>query len=327
MKLKEGICKYIECKRSQGLFFDKEDGSLTSFLRSTGNLDLNSISRNHIQTFLDLRRSSATTWNQKRRILRNFFYYWAVRHEMNELSLPRQRPRSAEMFVPYIYTRSEIHRLLQAVPAAQKAPDCSVEAKTFSTFLLFLYGTGALVGEAQRLLQTDLDLGDGFVTLRDVRGNRSRSIPIGADLLKVLRAYSCGAHGRRKARSGEFFSAKNGGFIPAVTISKAFERVRRIAGVMREDEGRGRFQPRMHDLRHSFAVHRLTSWLNHGASVTRLLPALSAYIGQAQLSSTERYLRLTPERFRSQLNSLSPSRAEKHWRDDLDLMKFLDGLN
>jgi integrase/recombinase XerD len=325
MTLEEGIRKYIESKHSRGVLFEKEGSRLISFLRTIGNLELNRITHSHIHTFLGSRDSTATTWNLKRRMLHNFFSYWVVRREMDELSLPAQKPRSAEIFVPYIYTRSEIRRLLQAVPTATRARDCSVEAKTFQTFLLFLYGTGALVGEAQRLLHTDLDLRNAFVTMHDVRGSRSRCIPIGADLLKVLRAYSRTAL-RRTARCGPFFSGKGGKVIPAVTITKTFERVRRIAGVIREDEGRGRFQPRMHDLRHSFAVHRLTSWLNHGASVPRLLPALSAYIGQVHLSSTERYLRLAPERFRSQLNALSPKRADGHWRDDLGLMTFLNSL-
>ena len=253
---------------------------------------------NDVQTFLDPRNSSATTWNQKRRILRNFFCYWAVRHEMNERVLPRQKPRSTEIFVPYIYTRSEVRRLLDAVPGATQARDCSVEAKTFRTFLLFLYGTGALVGEARRLLKTDVDLGGGFVTLRDARRSRFRCIPIGSDLLeKVLRTYCRSKSGRSNAQGAEVFATKGGGPIPEMTISKAFERVRRIAGVTRDDEGRGRFQPRLHDLRHSFAVHRLTSWLNHGAAVSRLLPALSAYMGQVQLSSTERYLRADSRTF------------------------------
>jgi hypothetical protein len=57
-----------------------------------------------------------------------------------------------------------------------------------------------------------------------------------------------------------------------------------------------------------------------------MIAALSAYMGQHDLGAAERYLRLTPERFRAQLDKLSPKRSSKRWRDDAALMKFLDGL-
>jgi integrase/recombinase XerD len=60
----------------------------------------------------------------------------------------------------------------------------------------------------------------------------------------------------------------------------------------------------MHDLRHTFAVHRLTAWLKQGANLDRMLPALAAYIEQVGLGSTERYLSMTPERFRGQTEQL-----------------------
>lgn len=326
LTLKDGISIFVEAKHSEGVYFDKEGARLTSFLKRTGNLPLSGISLDHVEAFLDGTSTSAGEWNAKRRILHNFFSYWTVRHEMRDLPMPGQKPREVQTFVPYIYTRDELRRLLQAVPVAQESKDCVMDARTFQVFLLFLYGTGALVGEAQRLLRTDADLKRGFVTLRDSHGGRSRCIPVNPDLLGVLRTYSRLKHRGKGIPHGEFFLTKDGTAIQVITLSKSFERARKIAGVTRSDRGRGRYQPRMHDLRHSFAVHRLTSWLNHRAKVSRLLPALAAYIGQTSLASTESYLRLTPERFKSHLNILSPAGREKHWREDPTLMKFLDRL-
>jgi integrase len=68
------------------------------------------------------------------------------------------------------------------------------------------------------------------------------------------------------------------------------------AGIRRAD-GR-RFQPRLHDLRHTFAVHRLTSWYQQKADVQRLLPQLSTYLGHTSLSCTQVYLSMTPELLR-----------------------------
>jgi hypothetical protein len=93
---------------------------------------------------------------------------------------------------------------------------------------------------------------------------------------------------------------------------------------IRRDDG-AVYQPRMHDLRYTFAVHRIAAWFEQGADLNHML--LAAYIGQAGLGSTERYLSLTPERFRTQLIKLSPLRPrKKRWRDDATLMKFLAEL-
>ena len=110
---------------------------------------------------------------------------------------------------------------------------------------------------------------------------------------------------------------------PALIV--AFRKLRRLAGIERYDGAT--YQPRMHDLRATFAVHRLTSWLRQGGGLNRLIPALSAYMGQCGLGSTERYLKLTPERFRTQLVKSCPKHPRrKRWRDDPALMKFLEAL-
>jgi integrase/recombinase XerD len=86
-----------------------------------------------------------------------------------------------------------------------------------------------------------------------------------------------------------------------------FARLCTIAKVQRS-EGYSA-SPRIQDFRTTFAVHRITAWINAGADLNRLLPALAAYMGRRSLLSGESYLRLTPERFRKQLNSLSPGGA------------------
>jgi integrase/recombinase XerD len=76
-------------------------------------------------------------------------------------------------------------------------------------------------------------------------------------------------------------------------VEKCFVRLRRIAGIARHDESS--YQPRLHDLRHSFAVHRVTAWYRQNKDVQHWLPALSTYLGHVDLSATQRYLTMTPE--------------------------------
>jgi integrase/recombinase XerD len=190
--------------------------------------------------------------------------------------------------------------------------------------LLFLYGTGALVGEARRLLREDVDFKRRTVTLRSNRFNRSREIPIGPDLYKVLRRYQSTNHRRGEMNAPDFFLTKEGNPLKERAACQTFQRLHRLAGIGRDDGAR--YQPRLHDLRHTFAVHRLTGWIKRGADLNRMIPALSAFIGQVGLGSTDRYLSLTPERFRTQLDKLSPSRGKRRWRDNPALIKFLTEL-
>jgi integrase/recombinase XerD len=77
------------------------------------------------------------------------------------------------------------------------------------------------------------------------------------------------------------------------TAENVFRRLRVRVGVVRHDSSH--YQPRLHDLRHAAAVHRLISWYRQGADVQRLLPQLATYLGHIHISATQRYLTMTPE--------------------------------
>ena len=99
--------------------------------------------------------------------------------------------------------------------------------------------------------------------------------------------------GTRRATTHPFFVTKLGARIPIRLLQRAFRRLRAQAGVRRE--GGARCQPRLHDLRHAAAVHRLTAWYREGKDVQRLLPLLSTYLGHVDIASTQLYLTMTPE--------------------------------
>lgn len=279
---------------------------------------------NDVAAFLNGPLTSPMSWYKKYCFLRGFFRYWKARNEIPCLPLPPARRSPVQTFVPYVYSRTELRRLLVAAGKVQRQFNCVIDPRTFRTLLLFLYGTGAMIGEAIALKQSDVDLRKKRINIQSSRVNRSREIPIGSDLYDIMFEYHR-THHQRGAESGSpFFLTKDGAQIKTDTANQAFQRVRKQAGVARHDGAL--YQPRMHDLRHTFAVHRLTAWFRHGADMNRMIPALSVYMGQHNLAAAERYLRLTPERFRAQLNKLSPKRGAKRWRDDVALMKFLDSL-
>jgi site-specific recombinase XerD len=90
-----------------------------------------------------------------------------------------------------------------------------------------------------------------------------------------------------------FFATRTGLHMEYRRVNKLFGRLRQAAAIQRESTAR--YQPRIHDIRHAAAVHRLIAWYRAGADVQRLLPQLATYLGHVDIRSTQRYLSMTPE--------------------------------
>ena len=173
-----------------------------------------------------------------------------------------------------------------------------LDAPTFRALLLLLYGAGLRHGEARRLALADVDLPRALITVRGTKFYKSRLVPVGPPLAQALEAYAATRAAFPASPAGEatFLANRDGTPLKARTVHKAFDALRRQAGVRNADGAR--YQPRLHDLRHSFATHRLTSWYRQGADVQRLLPVLATYLGHESVAGTQVYLTLTPELLR-----------------------------
>jgi integrase len=237
------------------------------------------------------------TWHFKYGALKGFFGFAVSRGHLDAVPLPRERPRCPSTFIPYIYSREDLRRLLEAISSYHRFP-ARMEPPTLRALLLLLYGAGLRRGEALRLTVADVDLAKSLLTIRDTKFFKARLVPVGANLTQVLTDY---AHWRAAthppASAGDrFFVGRHGKAIHQWTLQDAFERLRDYAGVRRTDGSRHR--PRLHDFRHTFAVNRLTAWYRQGADVQRLVYDLSVYLGHARLAHTQVYLTLTPELLR-----------------------------
>ena len=161
--------------------------------------------------------------------------------------------------------------------------------------MLLLYGAGLRISEALRLTLADVDLDQRLLTIRETKFYKTRLVPLGPDLSQALTVYLATRDERAHPSPPEAFLLVTRHSLP-VSVQLAedtFKRLCRKAGVRRKDESR--FVPRLHDLRHAFAVHRLTACYREGGDVQRLLPQLSTYLGHVDIDSTQRYLTLTPE--------------------------------
>jgi integrase/recombinase XerD len=323
MKLLEGVERYVSWKRGIGYRFERGETNLLAFSRVTGDTELAEVTPDHILRFLNRTPVSTITWRLKYWILQRFFEHWSNLGEMPELVMPLSKPFVKQTFVPHVFTKTELRSLIKATGNNERAI-AKIDGPTLHAVIMFLYGTGVAVGEATRILRSDVDLQNGFIIIRSPRVHRSRSIPIGRDLLDVLCRYVAW-RSQIEGPSQHLFVTKRGRQICIEMIAKNFKKLRLIAGIKRWDGSR--YQPRVSDLRFTFAVHRITKWIEDGVDLNLMLPALAAYMGQVGLGSTERYLFMTPERFRGDLDKLSPMRGKGQWLSDPGLMRFLESLN
>jgi integrase/recombinase XerD len=234
MQLFEAVETYIDRKRSLGVTFEKAALNLRSFSKQVGNVPLESITPGQILAFLNGPRTSTVTWRVKYSLLKHFFEYWAARGMLRALPMPVLRPPVPRTFVPYIYTRNEVRILLRSARGSQRLATCGIDSATLRTFIVFLYATGTLVGEALGLLREDVDLKKGATTIRGARFNRSRTIPIGPDLQTKLRRHATRL-GRKRTLCPHFFLDKQGKAMSCHTLRATFQKLRRLAGIRRHD--------------------------------------------------------------------------------------------
>ncbi len=136
---------------------------------------------------------------------------------------------------------------------------------------------------------------NSLLIIHETKFYKTRLVPIGPRLTAVLSTYSKKRQqlGHSQSLRAPFFVTRHGNPVTRQMAELAFVRRRERAGVRRQDGSR--YQPRLHDLRHAFTVHRLVSWYRQGADVQRLLPQLSTYLGHIHIAATQRYLTMTPE--------------------------------
>jgi integrase/recombinase XerD len=269
---------------------------LTTLLRSAGDRQLKDITPRQISTYLDGSRMSAYTWWREYQIIRSFFQFWLSRNKLARLPMPRPQAALPPPFRPYIFSRTELVRLLLAI---ERTP--LFDPLTMRTFLLFLYGTGARVYEAISLRVSDLDFANNLVSLRQPDGGRKRMLPIGRTLRNTLDLYLQSSAAQR-GEADLVFVTRDGRRLRRNSLRYNFVRMCARARIHQE-HGYSR-TPGMHDLRHTFAVHVLEAWVREGKDSRQKLPVLSGYMGHALLKSTELYLRLVPDRFVEPLSRL-----------------------
>jgi integrase/recombinase XerD len=293
MRLHALVNTYITYKRSLGMRMHTEARELRFFCNQMGDIELTQAEPHAVLDFVgDVRKPGR--WRVRYWILSSFYRYALEREFVKTSPLPPRRPNFPAQTPPYIYSTAELERLLAAAAALPSAY-YRLQPDTYHTLLLLLYGSAIRIGEALALSLRDVDLIQGVLTIRETKFFKHRLVPIGPKLRQVLHRY---VQQRRALPLPEeeascFFCNRSGRSLHHNEVGTIFRRLRTQAGIRRRSGPRS--QPRLHDIRHTSATHRLITWYREGQDVQQLLPYLATYLGHRDLESTQRYLTLTPE--------------------------------
>ncbi len=194
--------------------------------------------------------------------------------------------------LPYIYSTTEISVLL--AKASKLPPNSSLLPYTYNTLFGLLYTTGIRIGEALAVNLADVYLSRQRLHIRDGKFHKARWVPLSPSTCNMLRNYIDKRVAVLASASDDpMFISLRKNRLAHSTVYSTLQRLLKECGI----HTRNGMGPRIHDFRHTFAVHRLLSWYREGRDVNAMLPALSTYMGHVDVSSTHIYLHSTPELF------------------------------
>jgi integrase/recombinase XerD len=232
-------------------------------------------------------RARPSHWAQRLAIARGFARYLQTIDPAAEVPPPGVFPARRHRPAPYLWSPRDVSRLLEGTRALRSP----LRAATLEALFGLLGATGMRVGEAIALSLDDIDLGAGVITIREAKFDRSRLVPLHPTVTEALSRYA--AERDRlcpKPRTRAFFLSSAGTPLDRSGVGKAFRTITTAIGVRTPA-----VRPRVHDLRHSFAVRTLIRWQRSGVSVDEHIAALSTYLGHISPADTYWYLSASPE--------------------------------
>lgn len=200
--------------------------------------------------------------------------------------------KASSGFCPRILTHTEVWQLLQAVDQLTPTARAPLRHLVMPEVFRLLYGCGFRVNEVLHLRVADVDLDRGILTVREAKFGKDRLVPPALPLVQRLQRYAT-SFGTRPP-DAFFFPSSHGGPLSLPTVYWLYRELLLRCGIPHAGRGKG---PRVHDLRHTMAVHSLLRWYREGADLDAKLPVLATYLGHQSLAGTQRYLHLTAELF------------------------------
>jgi integrase len=295
-ELRESLDHYLSLRRSLGFQLRDAEATLRNFVTFAEDEGAHYITIDLMMRWAR-RPSKAQPPTLAARLanVRRFALWRSASDPRTEVPLENLLPERYRRQPPYIYSDDEIERLVRA--AALLPSSRGLRGLTYSTFFGLLAVTGMRVSEGLALDRGDTDLDDGVLTIRCAKLGKSRLVPVHSSTCSALRSYA-----EKRDRilpellTPAFFVAEHGTRITKWSTAYNFAKVSQRVGLRASVKGRGHGRgPRIHDLRHRFAVRTLIDWYRAGIDVEREIPKLATYLGHVHVNDTYWYIEAVPE--------------------------------
>lgn len=291
--LDDRVKEYLEHRRSLGFGLKSNEGVLRSFV----GFAKDSRHRGPLTAEFMLRWATSCVEHSSRyqaerlSIVRGFARYLGARDGKSEVPDQRLLGGRFRRGQPHIYSDEQLCQLLKAAVAFPSADP--LRRIGYATLFGLLASTGMRVSEPLRLGVADVDLDRGVLRVLETKFRKSRLVPIHPTVNEAMRRYAAQRERDPRGRSSTwFFLGRGDRRLPHRSVHHAFRRICLVLGW----RGNGDLPlPRIHDMRHSFAVRRLLTWYREGVDVEHAITSLSTYLGHGKVSDTYWYLTGTRE--------------------------------
>lgn len=291
---------YLTAKRALGMRFANEERTLRLLDRFAAAKKLGTVGEVTpavVDEFLASRpRHSARSYNHLQGTVRRLLDWMSIQGVDGVVRYRGHPRREAGRRSPVLFTDAQVLKLLDAAARLANRPGfTSLAATTYRTAFAVLYCLGLRVGEVSRLQLGDVDLSARTLVVRRTKFGKDRLVPFGPRLARELETYLATRRKGRTPADGAFFPGVHGRTLSTNSMRRVFGRLCREVGVGASESGAS---PRVHDLRHSFAVATLLHWYEAGINPTGKLLQLSTFLGHSKIKATAVYLTITWELLR-----------------------------
>ncbi|MCP5045056.1 MAG: tyrosine-type recombinase/integrase [bacterium] len=230
-------------------------------------------------------------------IVRVFAVWLQAVDARTQVPPPRLLPAKQRRPAPHIYTEDQIADLMTA--ASHLRSKSGMRGATFKVLVGLLAATGLRPGEALALDVGDVDLVEAVLTIRESKFGKSRFVSLDRSTRDALAVYATFRETAAPSRESSAFLVTARGTRPkACAARRTFAKLCQTVGLRRPQRRLSGHGPRLQDLRHTFATHRLIEWYRADLDVERLMPRLATYLGHASINETYWYIQAVPELMR-----------------------------
>jgi integrase/recombinase XerD len=303
--MRDALRDYLTMRRALGFKLISDGTGLLSFVAFLEQAQAEYISTAFALAWAQIPTSvQPARWAVRLGFVRGFARYCSAIDPRTEIPPVGLLPFEYRRRAPYFFSDKHIEALLLAA-LALPAKD-GMANHTYHCLLGLLSVTGLRISEAVNLTLDDVDLVDGILTIRSSKFGKSRMVPLHFSTVTALADYR---ERRDRFLAGRqvphWFVNRRGMQVRCDTVDGMFRRLVDGLGLVGE---KGQRHPRVHDLRHRFAMKTLVRWYDDGQDIERRLPVLSAYLGHVEVRDTYWYLSAWP-----QLLAAAKNRLERRW--------------